>query len=131
MRAKFSIARHEDITDGIMARLRQVDALTRHFFAEETIRNLDKHTRTVAHQRVGANRTTMGEVFKHLETVFNNLMRLLAFHMRDEADATGVMFITRVIKALGGRRARRSSRRFSGCVGGIGRSFDRSVLTVV
>lgn len=102
MRAQFSIARHEEIANGIVARLWQVDALTRHFFAKEAIWNLHKHARTVAHQRVGANRTAMGEVFKHLKTVLYDLMGLLALHMCDKANAAGVTLVARIIEALGG-----------------------------
>ncbi|SPU68132.1 Uncharacterised protein [Brucella neotomae] len=74
MGAQIRVARHENIADAIVTRLRQVYALTRHFLAKEAIWNLHQNARTVAHQRIGADSTTMGEVFQHLQAVFHDHM---------------------------------------------------------
>ncbi len=130
MGAQLRIARHEQIAHAVVTRLRQIDALTRHFLAEEAIWNLHQNASAIAHQRIGTDRTAMGEVFQHLEAAFHDLMRLLALHMRNETNAARIMFIARIIKSLrcGQTRRFRFSRR---SVGSGRRSFDRSVLYVV
>jgi hypothetical protein len=116
MGALFGILRHEQITDGVMIDRRQLDTLFGPFRAEKRIGNLHEHACAIAHQRVGADGTAMRQVFEHEQPVFNDLVRLDALHMRDEADAAGVMFVARVVQALSGGNAGR----FIG--------FDRTVL---
>lgn len=109
MGAQLGVARHEQIANAVVARLRQVDALTRHFLAEKAIWNLYKNACTVAHQRISANGAAMGEVFQHLEAVFHDLMRLLALHMGNEANAARIMFVARIVETLSWRDTRRLS----------------------
>src|SRR5690606_18278284 len=113
MSAQLRITRHEQIADAIIAWLRQVDALARHFLAEEAVWNLHKNASAVAHQRIGADSAAMGQVFQHLEAVFHDLMRLLALHMRNKANAARIMFVARIVKSLrcGQTRRFRFSRR--------------------
>ena len=42
----------------------------------------------------------MIEVAEDLETVGENLVRLLAVHVGDEADAAGIVFEPRIVEAL-------------------------------
>ncbi len=110
------VAWHEEIADGIFARLRQGHALLRHLLAEEAVGDLDENARAVAHQRVGTDRAAMREVFQHEEAIAHDLMRLLALEMGDEADAAGIMFVPWIVEPLfsrqpGGECGRFHSRR--------------------
>ena len=69
MRAQRRVARHEQIADAIVAGRRQLDALLGHFLAEEPVRDLHQHAGAVAHQRIGADRAAMRQVFEHGEAV--------------------------------------------------------------
>jgi len=53
----------------------------------------------------------MRQVFENEQAVAHDLVRLLALHMRDEADAAGVMFVTRIVEALFRRDANSAFRR--------------------
>ena len=60
----------------------------------------------------GADGTAVRQVFEHEEAVAHDLVRLLALHMGDEADAAGVMFVARIVKSLFSRQASRECGRF-------------------
>ena len=83
---------------------RQFDALLAHLLAEEAVGDLHQHACTVAHQRIGPDGAAMGEVFEHEQTVFNDLVRLHALHLGDEADAAGIVLVSGVVEALGFRQ---------------------------
>jgi hypothetical protein len=72
MRAQLRIRGMKTVADRVVAGLRQVDALLRHLATEEAVRNLHQDAGAVAHQRVGADRTAMGEVFQHRQPVFDD-----------------------------------------------------------
>ena len=80
----------------------RVDALLRHLLAEETVGNLHQHAGAVAHQRIGADGAAMRQVFEHEQAVLDDLVRLHALHMRDEADAAGIMLVARIVETLRG-----------------------------
>ncbi len=106
------IAREEDMTDGIFAGFRQRHTLLCHFLAEEAVGDLHKDARAITHQRVGTDGAAMRQVLKDEETVLDDLVRLLALHMRDEADAAGIVLVARIVKTLPGRKtANRGARR--------------------
>jgi len=121
------VTRQEEVTDGILASLGQGDALLCHFLAEELVGDLQQNAGTIAHQRISTDGAAMGEVFQNEQAVLDDLVRLLALHMGDEADAAGIVLVARVVKPLrcrntGGNEwqtlfdARASLRR--GCGGG-------------
>ncbi|MNE17902.1 hypothetical protein D3C80_1109020 [compost metagenome] len=99
------IARQEEMTDSIFAGLRQGHTLLGHFLTEEPIRDLHQNARAVTHQRVGTDSTAMRQVFQDEQAVLDDLVRLLALHIGNEADAAGIMLVARIIKTLGGRNA--------------------------
>ncbi len=94
------VARHEEVADGIFADLRQGDALLGHLLAEEAVGNLHQHAGAIAHQRIGADSAAMGKVFQDEQPVAHDLVRLLALHMGDEADAAGIVFVAGIVKTL-------------------------------
>ena len=95
------------MADAIFACLRQDDALLGHLLAEKAVGNLHENARAVAHQRIGTDGTAMRQVLENEQAVAHDLVRLLALHMCDEADAAGVMFVARIVKALFRRDAHR------------------------
>ena len=115
MRAQFGVLGHKEITGGIMSDIRQFDALASHFFNEQRVRNLNQHARAVAHERIGPDRTAMGQVLQHEQAVLDDLMGLLAFHMGDKADTAGIVLIARVVKALLFREPGRAGARHRRC----------------
>ncbi len=107
------VLRHEPVADAVVPDRRQFDALLRHLLAEEAVGNLHQHAGAVAHQRIGADGAAMGEVLEHGQTVLDDLVRLHALHLGDEADAAGIVLVARIVEALGFRQAgnlRRSAR---------------------
>ena len=98
--ATFRIARQEQSADGVIAFLGQSKAETSGFFAQETIWNLHEHAATIARFRVRADSAAMIEVQKNLKTLGDNVMRLAIVHIGDEANAAGIFFICRRIKAM-------------------------------
>ncbi len=100
MRLKLRIARHEHMADGIVAGLGQFDALASHFLAEEAVGKLHQHAGAVAHQRISADGAAMRQVFEHRKAVLDDLMRLHALHVDDEADAAGIVLVARIVQAV-------------------------------
>ena len=111
--ARCRVLRHEPVADAVVPDRRQFDALLGHLLAEEAVRNLHQHAGAVAHQRIGADGAAMREVLEHGQTVLDDLVRLHALHLGDEADAAGIVLVARIVEALGGRQTgnlRRSAR---------------------
>ena len=104
--AQRRVLRHEPVADAVVAGRRQLDALLRHLLAEEAVRDLHQHAGAVAHQRVGADRAAMRQVLEHGEAVLDDLVRLHALHVGDEADAAGVVLVARIVEALRGQPMR-------------------------
>ena len=99
------VLRHEDEADTVFAGIGQRRPGLRHFLGEEGVRDLDQHAGTVAHQRVGADRTAVGQVLEHLQAVGNDLVGLLALHVGDKADTAGIVFARRIVEPFVGGRA--------------------------
>ena len=70
------------------------EKMIRHLIAtHEVVGNLDQDARAVAHQLVGTHRAAMVEVLEDLQALLDDRVRLVALDVRDETDATGVVFI--------------------------------------
>src|SRR5262249_28358803 len=67
---------------------------------EECVRNLREDAGAVASARIGTNRATVLEIAENLQRVFDDLMRLAALDVGDEADAAGILVEPRVIETL-------------------------------
>jgi len=70
---------------------------------EEGVRNLHENAGAVAGARIGADRAAMFEVAENVDRVGDDLMRLLALDVGDEADAAGILLHAEVVHALGRR----------------------------
>ena len=79
----------------------QLDALFRHFLAQELVRHLDENARAVAGGRIRAAGTAVVHLLVHRERFHDDVVRALALQMGDETDAAGVFFARRMPKALG------------------------------
>ncbi len=98
--ARGKFLRQEDHADAVVAGARQLHSLFFHFAAQESVGNLDQDAGTVTHQRIGADRAPVIQVFQDLQTLLDNVVTLLPLDVRNEADAAGVVFVGRVVQAL-------------------------------
>ncbi len=99
------VARHEQIADGVMAGLGQRDADGRAGDLEEVMRDLHQDAGAVAGERVGARGAAMGQIDEDLEAVLDDAVARAALQIGDEADATGIVLVLRIIESLRWRRA--------------------------
>ncbi len=97
------LLRHEQRADGVVARLRQLEADLGRLAREEVVRDLHQDAGAVAGARIGADRAAVLEVAEDVERVGDDLMRLLALDVGDEADAAGILLQRRIVETLGGR----------------------------
>ncbi len=65
------------------------------------MRDLHQDAGAIAEARVGADRAAMFEIAENAERIGDDLVRLLALDVGDEADAAGILFQARVVKAVG------------------------------
>jgi hypothetical protein len=110
MGAQRSVARHEEHANRIGAGNGELDALTGQFLAEKPVGDLRQHTGAVANQRIGADRAAMGQILQHRQAVGENGVAAAALHVDNEADATGVVLVARIVEALRLRRTCRNGR---------------------
>ena len=89
------LPRHEQRADGVFAGLRQLEADLRGLAREEGVRDLHQDAGAVAGARIGADRAAMFEIAENADRVRDDLMRLLALDVGDEADAAGILFQAR------------------------------------
>src|SRR4029077_17053290 len=99
------IVRHEQIADRILASLREFETELRRFPGKEFVRDLHKDPGSVTHARIGADRAAMLEVAENAQPVFDDLVRLAALDVRDEADAAGILVERRIVETLRKRSA--------------------------
>src|SRR6266436_2768054 len=97
------LPRHEQRADRIGARLRQRAAERLGPAREEGVRNLHQDAGAIAGARVGAHRAAMLEIAEDVHRVGDDLMRLLALDIGDEADAAGILLQRGIVETLGGR----------------------------
>ena len=99
------LARHEQLADRVLPRLRQCESELGRLLGEELVRDLRQDAGAIAHARVGADRAAMLQIAENLQAVFDDLVRLAAFDVGDEADAAGILVERGVVEALHRRRA--------------------------
>ena len=105
------IARHEQIADRVFARLRQLEAELGGLLGEKLVRDLHQDAGAVAHARVGADRAAMLQIAQDAQPVLDDLVRLAALDVGDEADAAGILVERGIVQALRRRRAGIGGRR--------------------
>ena len=99
--------------DRVVAGLGQRDAELVGFADEELVRDLHQDAGAVAGARIGADRAAMFEIAEDRDRVLDDLVRLAALDVGDEADAAGIFFVARIEQAVRvrARRARAGIRR--------------------
>jgi hypothetical protein len=94
------VARHEQHADAVFAGRRQRDAEILGLARKKLVRNLRQNAGAVAGARIGADRAAVFEVAEDLQRIFDDLMRLAALDVGDEADAAGILVEARIVHAL-------------------------------
>ena len=95
------VLRHEAHGHTIFARLRKLFALILRPLAQQRVRNLQENSGAITQQRVGSNCTAVINILQNLQRLRNDFVRSFTLNMRDKTDTAGVMFVFRVIQALG------------------------------
>ena len=90
----------EDHADTVISRAREIHALRGHLGPEESVGNLNQDARTVPHQRVGTDGTAVIQIFQNQQPLVDDRMAFLAFDMRHETDAAGIVLIGPIVKPL-------------------------------
>ena len=98
--ARLLVLRQEAHGHGVVAGLRQVDALLLRPVAQQAVGDLDQAAGAVAHQRVGADGAAVVEVDQDGKPLAHDGMALPALDVGHEADAAGVVLVARVVKPL-------------------------------
>ena len=101
----FRIVRHEQIADCVFAGRGQGEAELACLLGEKLVRHLHQDAGAIAHARVGADRAAVLEVAEDLQTVLDDLVRLAAFDVGDEADAAGVLVECGIVESACSRHA--------------------------
>ncbi len=99
------VARHEQIADSIFAGFGQLEAEPVGLLHEEGMRDLHQDAGAVARARVGADRAAVLQIAQDGERVLDQLLRLAALDVGDEADAAGILLERRIVKSLRRRQA--------------------------
>ena len=71
-----------------------------------SIRRLDHAARTIAHQRIGANRAAVIEVEQNLQALADDVVGLATLDVDNKADTARIVFVAWVVKSLLFRRSR-------------------------
>ena len=87
----------ENHTDAIFAGWRQGHPLLTHLFAIELIWNLYQYTCAIAYQWVSTYGTTVINIFKNLQPLADDVMRLSTFDVGNKTHATSVVFVRWVV----------------------------------
>src|SRR5205814_2856082 len=90
----------KDHAHTVLANRRQSQTLLATHTAQMRVGKLYQDACTVALQRIGTGRSTMGEIFENLERLLDDRVTFLTFDMGDEAQTTRVMLIGWIIKTL-------------------------------
>ena len=95
--------------DAVLARRRQRKAQRRAFAREKLVRNLNQDAGAVAGFRIAAAGAAMRQVDEDLQSLGDDVVRLLALDVDDEADTAGVVLVLRIVETLLRREVRRMS----------------------
>jgi hypothetical protein len=80
--------------------LGEVDSLFKQFWSKEPVRYLEQHSGAITRQGISTNRTSVGEVGEYGQALFDNLVRLAAFDVGNEPNATRVVVKPTVVEAF-------------------------------
>ena len=95
----------EDVADGPVARSGKADAGLGRDGVEEFLRHLDEDAGPVAGERIAPAGPAVGEVFKHLEPLTDDLVTAPPMHVDDKPNAAGIVLVGGIVEPLGRREA--------------------------
>ncbi len=101
--ARRGVARHEELADRVMAGPRQAESELGAFRREKPVRDLGQNSAAIAERRIGPDGATMVEIDQDLQTLLEDVVRLVVLQMRHEANTAGVMLLGGVVEAVGAR----------------------------
>ena len=94
------VRREEDRADPVLAGVRQLHADVGACALEELVRHLEQDARPVARAGVAALGAAVKEVVEDLECLADDVVRLDALDVGDEADPATVLFKSRIVETL-------------------------------
>ncbi len=94
------IAGQETHADAVFARSREDDAVLLSHLGEKAMGNLEKDAGAVSGVDLGSPRSSMIQIFKYGNGLFDDVVGFFAFDMGDETDAAGVVLVDGVIEPL-------------------------------
>jgi|GEM_PF-5611082 len=94
------------MADGVVSRLRQLNAERRASLFQEGVRDLHQDAGAVAGERIRADRAAMGKVLEDLQAMLDDLVARPCFQIGDETDTAGIVLAGRIIESLRRRHAR-------------------------
>ncbi len=74
---------------------------------EKLMRNLEEDAGSVTGLGIASASSAMGQVEEHLDALAYDVMTFVAANIGDESDSAGIVFLRRMVQALGGRRSSR------------------------
>jgi hypothetical protein len=89
--------------DRIVARRRQDDLVLGKLGDVQIVGDLDEHPSAVAGAGIAPGRATVRQICENLETLFDDLVRGLAAHRRNEAEPASIMLKCRIVEPLAPR----------------------------
>ena len=90
----------EHDADRVFALGRQREAESLGLLDKERVRDLQQHAAAVAGAGIGPRRAAMVDVEEDLQTLLDDVVRLLVVHVGDEADAAGIVLLGRIVEPL-------------------------------
>ena len=100
LQAVVRLHRQEDHADAVLARRRQGETQLGALAREELVRDLDQDAGAVAGSRIAAAGAAVRQVDQNLDALEDDVVRLLALDIGNEADAAGIVLVARVVQAL-------------------------------
>ena len=104
MQPVLRIDRKKHHAHAVLAGRGQGETQARRFALEERVRNLDQDARAIAGLRIAPAGAAMGQIDQNLHAFENDVVRLPAFDVGDEADAASVVLVLRAVKSLSRRQ---------------------------
>src|SRR5581483_4580902 len=94
------VLRQEDEAGAVEALLRQVDAQASALAREELVRELHQDAGAVAGPRIAAAGSAVGQVLEDLQALHDDVVRALALHVGEDADAARVVLGRAAVEAF-------------------------------
>jgi hypothetical protein len=98
--------RHEQLADRIVPGLWQLESKPHRLSTKKIMWNLHQYTGAITHQRIGADGSTVLEVFEYVQRIGDEGMTFAAFEIDDKADTASVVLTGWIVKALRAGHAR-------------------------